>query len=103
VTTQTELESTHRRNEESKINWFILAERMSGVIVGGLVAVFGLSAGTYLILQGHDWGGVGISGVGLASIVSVLVARKQSKQNDSPAEAPPKKRPPSRNKNPSAK
>jgi hypothetical protein len=40
-----------------------------------------LSLGAYLILQGHDWAGVGISGVGLASIVSVLVSRQQSKKS----------------------
>lgn len=99
VITQTELESSHRRHEETKINWFILIERMSGVIIGGLVAVFGLSVGAYLILQGHDWAGVGISGVGLASIVSVLVARQQSKQKNEPSNKPPiKKKPRPQNK-----
>jgi len=79
VITQTEQEAGHRRRQESRINWFILVERMSGVIAGAGVAIFGLSAGTYLILRGHDMAGVGISGVGLASIVSVLVARRGGK------------------------
>ena len=93
VVKQTELESAHRRSQEAKINWFILIERLSGVIAGTFVAVFGLATGGYLINIGHDWAGVGISGVGLATIVSVLVARRQpAKQEEEPLpNKPPKK------------
>lgn len=91
VINQTELESKHRRYEESRVNLFILFERMSGIIAGTLVAVFGLSLGAYLVMHDHDVAGVGISGVGLASIVSVLVARQRSR-SPQPSQNPQPKR-----------
>lgn len=80
VVTQTELEAQYRRKENAKLNWFILIERLAGIITGTLVAIFGLGLGGYLILEGHDWAGVALSGVGLSTIVSILVARERNKK-----------------------
>ena len=92
VVEQTEKEGAHRRREETKVSWFILLERLSGVIAGAFVAVVGLALGTYLILQGHDWAGVGLCGAGLASIVSVLVARHQASAKPEPKPRTTRKR-----------
>jgi len=88
VLKQTELESAHRRKQDTRINWFIFIERLSGVLMGGLVAIFGLAVGGYLILQGHDWAGTTLCGVGLATIVSIIVTRKQAGGNPEPAKKP---------------
>ena len=80
VIEQTERESAHRRTEEKRINRFILFERLSGIIARTIVSCFGLGLGGYLIMHNHDVAGVAISGVGLASIVSVLVARGHAKK-----------------------
>jgi uncharacterized membrane protein len=84
VVKQTELEAQHRRKETAKINWFVLIEELAGMIFGAVVAIFGLGLGGYLILEGHDWAGVAISGVGLSTIVSILVARERDKKKPAP-------------------
>lgn len=93
VVSQTEQEATHRRREETRINWFILIERMAGIIAGTIVAIFGLGLAGYLVLQGHDWAGVGLGGVSLGTIVSVLVARNHKKptSNEDPKKTPVKR------------
>ena len=92
VVEQTEKEATHRRKEESKINIFILIERLSGVIAATAVAIFGLALGGYLIMHNHDTAGVLISGTGLGTIVSVLVARRVKDKPDPPKKSLPKNR-----------
>ena len=83
VINQTELEAEHRRKQESRINVFVFTERLSGIAAGTFVALFGLALGGYLILNGHDWAGLGISGVSLTTIVSILVTRKKVTSDDS--------------------
>ncbi|HJV73132.1 MAG TPA: hypothetical protein VJ654_02835 [Noviherbaspirillum sp.] len=78
IVEQTELEAEARRTENRRINLYVFIERISGVVAGAFVAVFGFLIGGYLVLQGHDWAGVGICGTTLVSIVSVLVTRDWS-------------------------
>ncbi|MFZ6690254.1 hypothetical protein [Undibacterium sp. SXout20W] len=75
---QTELEASHRRKQESRINIFILVEKLSGVAAGLIAAVFGLAMSGYLVMQNHDFAGISLGGVGLATIVSILVARHKN-------------------------
>ncbi|MBX9899405.1 MAG: hypothetical protein K2Y28_01360 [Burkholderiaceae bacterium] len=96
VIKQTSEEAEHRRQQESRINVFVLIERMGGLVAGLLVSLFGISAGGYIILQGHDWAGVGICGTGLASIVSILVARQKANEKNNranPAPSKPRRKP----------
>lgn len=76
---QTAAEGAHRRKNESRVNFYILLERLSGVTAALLVAIFGLAAGAYCILQGHDWAGASICGVFLASIVGIFVTKEVNK------------------------
>lgn len=93
VVQQTELEATFRRTENKRTNTFVFIERVSGVVVGALVAIFGLVVSAYVIVQGHDWAGVGIGGATLVTIVTVLVTRnKNEEEKPSPKQTP--KRPP---------
>ena len=81
VVEQTKVEADHRRKNERQINTFIFIERMSGVIAGAGVAIFGLAVSAYLILHGHDWAGVAVSGTTLATIVTVLVTKDHQKKS----------------------
>lgn len=54
VVEQTEKEANFRRGETRRINSFIFAERISGVIVGGFVAIAGLAVSAYVAIQGHE-------------------------------------------------
>lgn len=78
VTTQTELEAQHRRNETRRVNTFVFIERISGVIAGATVAIVGLLIAAYTAIQGHSGVALGIGGATLASIVSVLVVRQRT-------------------------
>lgn len=81
VVSQTQLESAFRRSETTRVNKFIFCERISGVIAGSLVAIFGLGVAAYVAVNGHDWVAVAIGGATLATIVTVLVVRNESKEN----------------------
>lgn len=76
VVKQTEAESEFRRKETHRINGFVFAERISGVIVGGVVAVAGLVVSAYVAIQGHEWVAGVIGGATLVAIVTVIVTRK---------------------------
>lgn len=82
VISQIECEAAHRRREENKVNSFVFIERLSGIVAGTFVAIFGLALGAYLVMQNHDLAGVTISGVGLATIVSVLVSKNKQTKDD---------------------
>ena len=77
VVKQTEAEANFRRRESSKLNNYIFIERVSGVITGALVALFGLAVSGYLIYSGHDWAGAALGGATLVTIVTVLVSGKK--------------------------
>lgn len=93
VVKETEIEATHRRTETTTVNRYIFVERISGVIAGTLVAVFGFAAATYLVLQNHDWAGVAIGGTTLATIVSVLVSHNRKSKSDTGSPASTKRSP----------
>lgn len=93
VVEETKKEAAHRRKQESRINAFVFAERISGVVIGALLAFFVFGFGAYLILQGHDAAGLGLCGGGLVSIVALFVNRQnnlaeQAKQPQTPAKRP---------------
>lgn len=86
VVHQTEIEADHRRSSEIRINRYVFIERISGVVAGAFVSIFGLAVGGYLILQGHDWAGTVLCGTTLATIVTVLVTKQRgSAQPHEPA------------------
>jgi hypothetical protein len=93
IVEQTRLEAEFRRSENRRTNTFIFFERISGVAAGVAVSLVGLSLGYSLIMNGHDWGGVGICGTSLATIVYVLVTkRKPDTTNEDKAKPTPQNR-----------
>jgi hypothetical protein len=90
VVEQTALEATSRRNALTQYNRFIFIERISGVVIGGAVAISCFAMGGYIVLQGHDWAGVAMCGTTLATIVTVIV-NKDRLANKHPDTVPVKK------------
>lgn len=84
VVEQTKLEAEHRRTTQTKTNSYIFIERISGVVAGALVAIFGLGVGALAIIKGHDWAGATLCGVTLVTIVTVLVTKKHNQKADAP-------------------
>lgn len=94
VKDETAMEAASRRRNDALINWFIFIEKISGVLVGGVIAAFVFSIGGYLVLRGHDIAGVGICGAGLVSIVALFVNRQNNlnkKEAPTTSSAPPKR------------
>lgn len=86
VIEQTALEADFRRKESKRVNTLIFTERISGVVLGAIIALVVVGLGAYLILQGHDWAGVTLCGGTLATIVGIFVTKKvtdKSEEDDS--------------------
>lgn len=84
VMEQTRLEAEWRRKSTGRLNMYVFIERISGVLVGAVIAIFVFAIAGYLILQGHDWAGVGICGSALVAIVGIFVTRKMSEKKEEP-------------------
>ena len=80
VFNQTQIEAETRRKEQHRINLFIFAERIFGMLAALTIGVAGIAGGIYAALQGHDWiGGV----VATATIGTLAVAfLNRSKNSD---------------------
>ena len=73
VTAQTEKEAEHRRAREDKVNGYVFFERISGIVGGVLISMFGLGISAYVALHGQPWVAGVIGGGTLVGIVGVLV------------------------------
>jgi hypothetical protein len=92
VVEQTALEANSRRRAVTQYNRFVFIERISGVVMGGTVAISCFAMGGYIILQGHDWAGVAMCGTTLATIVTVIVNKDRlaNKQLDTESDKKPR-------------
>lgn len=88
VVDQTKIEADHRRSLQKNTNRFIFAERISGVVLGAIVAIAGLALGSYVILQGHDWAGAAVCGTTLVGMVSVIVTRQHNENKENAVSKP---------------
>ena len=79
---QTELESSHRRNENKRVNSLVFAERMLGLVFALMIAIAGLAAAVYLALHGHELTASVIGGATLASMVASFIARRSGRNHD---------------------
>lgn len=84
VVKQTEIESEFRRKETRRVNSFIFAERMSGVLVGGGIAICGLLVAAYVAIAGQPWVAGIIGGTTLVAIVTVIVTRRPEADSEDP-------------------
>jgi len=84
---QTEKEAEHRRKQESRINKFVFAERVGGLLCAAAIALSGLVIGGYAIISGHDVAGTTICSGFLVALVGLFLrgkrmSRKQDEQPD---------------------
>lgn len=79
VKEQTENEAKYRRARQTRVDVFVLVERMGGLIAGASIAALGLGIAAYLALNGQPWVAGTLGGGTLVSIVAVLVTGKQTK------------------------
>ena len=93
VVNQTEIEASHRRRENARVNTFVFIERVSGVVAGAGVAVLGFLVGAYLVMNGHEWAGVALCGSTLATIVAVLVTKQSASKPEAADSTSKPKRP----------
>ncbi len=89
VIEQTALEAEFRRKESKRVNTLIFTERISGVVFGAIIAIVVFTFGFIAILRGHDWAGVTLCGVALASIVGIFVTKKVTDKSEDDVELKP--------------
>lgn len=91
---QTEAEAQHRRVREQRVDAFIFAERIGGLVCGAFIAAFGLGVAAYVGLNGQAELAAVLGGGTLVGIVTVLVTGKRGQRPtptaDSPKQAQPR-------------
>ncbi len=77
-----ENQSAHRQRLESRVVWFDSVRVTLGLIFGALIALAGIIAGAYLIMEGH--GGTGLASilVPLGVIVGAFVYQQRKKKTE---------------------
>jgi hypothetical protein len=80
VKSQTEKEADFRRNRQLRVDSFVLAERMGGLVAGAVIAGLGLGISAVVALNGQPWVAGILGGGTLVSIVTVLVTGRQPKR-----------------------
>lgn len=82
VRDQTENEALARRQRTSRIDLFILVERLAGLVAGTMISCIGMGAAVFLALKNQPTVASIIGGGTLVGLVTVLVQGK--KTNTSP-------------------
>lgn len=78
VRDQTEKEALARRQRTSRIDLFILIERIAGLVAGTLIACIGMGAAVFLALKDQSTVASIIGGGTLVGLVTVLVQGKKT-------------------------
>ena len=93
VVNQTKSEASERWARQKRVDWFILAERVGGLLCGFSIALIGLGLAAYLALHDREITAGIIAGGTLVGIVAVLVqGRKISAPEQSGVKPSDKKR-----------
>ena len=75
---QTEIEATHRRNEEHRTNTYVRNERMRGQICALIIGLSGIIGGSLVALNGQAWAGGLIASFAITGLAVVFIKdRKQ--------------------------
>lgn len=75
VVSETKLEASHRRQQESKINLFIFIERLVGQVAALLLAGAGIAGGVYAGLHGQPWLGGAIVTATIGTLAVAFISR----------------------------
>ncbi|MGL4349395.1 MAG: hypothetical protein ACRC8Q_09135 [Aeromonas sp.] len=77
VVEQTKLEAEHRRGMTTRINRYVLIERIFGMLCSVIVCGIAVIGGGYVALQGQPIVGGTIASVGLGTLAVAFLRRKQ--------------------------
>lgn len=77
-----EKQSAHRQYLERKVIESDIFNSKLGLFFGFVIGMTSVIAGTYCILEGHNWSGAVIGGTGLSGLVSVFVYGTHVKRKD---------------------
>lgn len=96
---QTQAEAEHRRRQDSRINIFVLIERLTGQLFGLIVALAGLGAAAYMATHGAPTAGGVVGGVTLVAMVTAFIVGRGGSvpkvpptESEQPQQTKPKKR-----------
>ena len=84
ILSMAEKQSSHRQALELKVISSDTLNSRLGTIFGFLLGASGLVVAGYVIVQGHDWAGVGIGGGTLATMVIAFLKRPTVAQKNGP-------------------
>ncbi|MHB8371078.1 MAG: DUF2335 domain-containing protein [Leptospirales bacterium] len=84
IITMAEREQRHVHETVTRVHVWTLVRKQIGQFSGFLIAIGGLSVGSWLIYKGHDWAGTAIAGIGLSNLVGLFVKEHQSDNKPSP-------------------
>jgi len=79
IFSQTEIESTFRRQEHRRINTMSFVEHMAGLVFALLIATVGLGVATWLALEHHDMTASLIGGTTIVGLVSAFILGRNGK------------------------
>jgi uncharacterized membrane protein len=82
IMTLTERQTDHRMRLESSVVASQQAQSARGQWFAFLIGLYGITAGAYVALQGHDWVGGGIAGTTVISLVYTFVTGKRAQRKD---------------------
>lgn len=77
VVEQTKLEAEHRRTMTTRVNRYVLIERLFGMTCAVTVCAMAVIGGGYVALQGQPEVGGVIASVGLGTLAVAFIRRKQ--------------------------
>ena len=72
---QTQLEAANRRSEQHRLNGFVFAERMLGIVAALVIGVCGIAGGLYAAIQGHEWLGGIVATVTIGTLAGNFLAQ----------------------------
>ena len=76
---QTEIEASHRRSEEHRVNSFIFSERLFGQICALVIGLTGIGGGSFVALNGQPWAGGLIASLAITGLAVVFIREHQKK------------------------
>lgn len=80
VKEQTGQEAAYRRKRQTRIDTFVLIERLAGLVAGAIISCLGLLVSAWLALDGHPDVAMLLGGGTLVGLVTVLVQGRKNAQ-----------------------
>lgn len=91
VIDQTRTEAAHRRTRQTRVDLYILVERLAGLVAGGIICAAALAAIVYLAMNNHETTATALT-AGLTALAGVFVFyRRSHSPEQQPQQAAPRR------------